>query len=436
MTVRINLVSLFPEYFDGPLSSGLMRRGREAGLVSFSFTNPRDFAHDRHHSVDDRPYGGGPGMVMLPAPLAESLGSLGFRPGAAPPPGRLLYLSPKGRPLDQALARELAAEPSLTLICGRYEGIDARLEEIFPVESVSVGDFVLNGGEGAAVCLVEAVARLLPGFMGHEDSGEDESFSHGLLEYPHYTRPEVFAGRAVPPVLLGGNHAGIARFRREESLRLTAKHRPELLDSAPLEPEDRDFLRGLNLPRLGKNLFCALVHHPVLNKEKNSATVSLTNLDIHDIARSSCAYGLGRFYVTTPLEDQRELLEEILAHWVSGPGGRSNPGRAQALSLVTGTAGIAEAAHDVFLRTGREPTLIGTSAGAKKTAGISFVQVRELLTRGPVLLLFGTGHGLAPGAEDRCSAFLPPLRGYGGYNHLSVRAAAAIMFERILGDRL
>lgn len=435
MTVRINLITLFPEYFEGPFSCGLMQRGREAGLVSPSFLNPRDFTDDKHRSVDDRPYGGGPGMVLLPAPLSAALESLGFRTGE-PGPGRLVYLSPTGRPLTQALARELATESSLTVICGRYEGIDARVEALYPVECVSVGDFVLNGGEGAAVCLVEAVARLIPGFMGHEDSGDDESFSHGLLEYPHYTRPEVFAGLPVPPVLRGGDHAAIARHRREESLRVTAKNRPELLNEAPLTPEDRVFLRGLGLPRLGRNLFCALVHHPVLDKAKNSTAVSLTNLDIHDIARSSCAYGLGGFYVTTPLEDQRQLLEEILAHWTSGAGGRGNPDRAEALALVKGVPQIADAIHDVFLRTGRDPLIVGTSAEAKKAAGIGFAGVCEELARRPVLLLFGTGHGLAPLAEELCSVFLPPLRGCGDYNHLSVRAAAAIVFERILSDLL
>ncbi len=437
MTVRVDLVTLFPEFFTGPLSSGLMGRAREAGLLTFACHNPRDFALDKHRSVDDRPYGGGPGMVMMPTPMAALLESLGWAAaGASRPPGRLLYLSPKGRPLTQALARGLAAEPGLTLICGRYEGLDARIEDLYPVECVSVGDFVLNGGEAAAVCLIEAVARLVPGFMGHEESGEEESFSYGLLEYPHFTRPEVFAGRAVPEVLRGGDHARIAAYRREDSLRATARFRPELLDEAPLGPADLAFLAGLDLPRLGRNLYCGVVHHPVLDKAKNSTAVSLTNLDIHDIARSSCAYGLAGCFMITPLQDQRELLEEILAHWTTGSGGRSNPDRARALSRVWGAPSIQEAAHEIFLRSGRKPVLLGTSAEAKKMAGTGFAGVRELLAEGPVFLLFGTGHGLAPEAESLCSAFLPPIRGFGGYNHLSVRAAAAIVFDRIFGEGL
>ena len=313
-SVHINLITLFPDFFTGPLSTGLMQRAREAGILSFALHNPRDRARDRHRTVDDRPYGGGPGMILLPGPLADTLRDLGF--GGEHPRGRLLLLSHAGRPLTQALARELAGESALTLLCGRYEGIDARLAELFPLQAVSVGDFILNGGEAGALCLVEAVARLLPGFMGHEQSGEDESFSRGLLEYPHYTRPEEFQGLCPPRVLLSGDHGRIAVWRRQASLAVTLRLRPDLLAEADLSEDDREFLRGL--PRPGRNLYCGLVHYPVLDQEKNSVAVSLTNLDVHDIARYSCAYGLGGYYVLTPLADQRRLLEELLAHLTRG----------------------------------------------------------------------------------------------------------------------
>ena len=434
--MNITIVSLFPEFFTGPLSTGLMQRAREAGIVSFSLRNPRDKATDKHKTVDDRPYGGGPGMVMLPGPLAETLRDTGFT-GSAPLPGhRLLALSPKGQPLTQALARELAQAESLTLICGRYEGMDARLEEIFPIESVSVGDFVLNGGEAAALCLVEAVGRLLPGFMGHEQSGDDESFSASLLEYPHYTRPEDFEGAAVPEVLRSGDHGRIAAWRRTASLEATLRGRPDLLPEADLSEADGDFLRTLPVPRVGRNLYCGLVHYPVLDKWKNSAAVSLTNLDIHDIARSSCTYGLGGYYVLTPLEDQRRLLEGILGHWTKGAGKRSNPDRDEALSLVKGLESIESAVGDIRERTGQKPLVVGTAArfqpGGAATWG--FRKIARRLEERPVLLLFGTGHGLAPEAAALCDSFAPPVRWHGGYNHLSVRAAAAIILDRILGD--
>ena len=449
--MRIRIITLFPEFFTGPLSSALMGRACEAGILSFSFHNPRDAATDRHRSVDDRPYGGGPGMVMLPGPLAETLRSLGYGPRGHEQPGRLIYLSPKGRPLKQDIARELAAgngnaatsietpsssQQELVLICGRYEGMDARLEEYFPIESVSVGDFVLNGGEAAALCLIEAVARLLPGFMGHEQSGEEESFSGGLLEYPHYTRPEEFEGLPVPEVLRSGDHQRIALWRRRASLALSLENRPEMLDTAPLQPEDRDFLRQIPIRRAGKNLYCALVHYPVLNKEQNSVTVSLTNLDIHDIARSSCTYGLGGYYVLTPLEDQQNLLDMILKHWIAGEGRRGNPDRAEALALVKHAGTVEEAIADITGRTGQAPLVIGTTArvfsGSPPETGCD--QIAKTLRTRPVLLLFGTGHGLSPELHHLCHAFAPPLRWHGGYNHLSVRSAAAILFDRILGD--
>ena len=258
---RFHLVSLFPEFFDSPLSTALMGRARETGVVEFSFHDPRAFSADKHRHVDDRPYGGGPGMVMQGEPVSLALRSIER-------PGRMLLMAPGGRPLNQALARELAAEEDLTLVCGRYEGLDARLLELFPLEQVSVGEAVLNGGETAALAVIESVARLTPGFMGKEESGEEESFSHGLLEYPHYTRPEKLEGLPVPEVLLSGDHGRIAAWRRAASLAATLAARPDLLDTAPLDREDARTLAALPRERPGRNLSFCLVHYPVLLGEK------------------------------------------------------------------------------------------------------------------------------------------------------------------------
>ncbi|MDE7241088.1 tRNA (guanosine(37)-N1)-methyltransferase TrmD, partial [Desulfovibrio sp.] len=225
--MRFHLVTLFPEFFASPLAAGLMGRAREVGVVDVSFHDPRAFSEDKHHHVDDRPYGGGPGMVLQPGPVAAAVRHI-------PTPGRIVLLTPGGRPFTQALARDLARGEDLTLICGRYEGLDARLADILPLMPVSVGDAVLNGGETAALAVMEAVGRLAPGFMGKQASGEDESFSAGLLEYPHYTRPEIFEGVAVPDILRTGDHARIAAWRRGEALAATLRHRPDLLDAAPL----------------------------------------------------------------------------------------------------------------------------------------------------------------------------------------------------------
>lgn len=433
--MRYTLVSLFPEWFDSPLATGLMGKARESALIEFHFANPRDVTTDRHHTVDDRPYGGGPGMVLLLEPLVQTLRSL-------PQPGRMIALTPGGRPFTQALARELAQEDALTLICGRYEGFDDRLFDILPIEPVSVGDAVLNGGEAAALAIIEATARLLPGFMGKEQSGDEESFSNGLLEYPHFTRPEEFEGQRVPDVLLSGDHKRIALWRREASLRATLKQRPELLDSATLSYAERMTLSAI--PRFchGKNLYVALLHYPVLLKDKISGTTSLTNLDVHDIARVSRTYGLGGVSMVTPLDDQRRLLDTLLQHWTAGHGAASNPDRAEALRLVSPHESLEKAVEALTAECGVPPLLVGTSArpvldkkGRESRCSVPFDEVRHWLEHKPVLLLLGTGHGIAPEVLAQCDAILPPLRWMDDYNHLPVRAAAAILLDRLLGDR-
>ena len=402
--------------------------------MDFSFHDPRDFSTSKHRHVDDRPYGGGPGMVMQGEPLAGAL-------RAIENPGRILLMAPGGRPFTQALARQLAEEQDLTIVCGRYEGIDARLLDIFPIEPVSVGDVVLNGGETAALAVVEAVSRLMPGFMGKEESGEDESFSNGLLEYPHYTRPETLEGRPVPQVLLGGDHARIAQWRRRQSVKTTLHMRPDLLDTAPLTGEDVQTLAEIPRERPGRNLSFCLIHYPVVLGEKKSGASSLTNLDIHDIARISRSYEMGSFHVVSPLQDQLRVLDEILRHWTQGPGGSGNADRAQALGLVCPAASLDEAVAHMTARHGVRPRLVASSAvwpgkGKKQARTEPLMtpqQVLQWCSQGPVMLCLGTARGLAPEVLEQCNGLLRPVR-FLGYNHLSVRSAAAILADRILGD--
>lgn len=428
--MRFHLVTLFPEFFASPLAAGLMGRARAAGVVDVSFHDPRAFSEDRHRHVDDRPYGGGPGMVLQPGPVAAAVRAIAA-------PGRILVLTPGGRPFTQALARQYAREEDLTLICGRYEGLDARLADILPLEPVSVGDAVLNGGETAALAVMEAVGRLVPGFMGTEASGEEESFSRGILEYPHYTRPETFEGLEVPDILRSGDHARIAAWRRQAALAATLRFRPDLLDAAPLDREDAATLAALPRERPGRNLSFCLLHYPVLLEGKKCGASSLTNLDVHDIARISRSYGMGPFYVVTPLEDQLRLLEAILRHWSAGAGGRARPDRSRALSLVRGASSLEEAVTLAEARAGVCPRLVATSAawpGKKRAAPpLAPPEVRQWCREGPVLLCLGTARGLAPEVIARCDGRLRPLR-FLGDNHLSVRSAAAILADRILGD--
>jgi tRNA (guanine37-N1)-methyltransferase len=227
--LRVDVLALFPGIFEGALRESLLGKAIASGLVDVRVHDIRDHAHDKHRQVDDYGFGGGPGMVMKPEPIFEAVESLGGEPK------RILLLSPAGRRFDQAMARELAAERRFVLICGRYEGVDERAVEGLSAEEVSIGDFVLAGGEVAALVVLEAVTRLVPGVVGNEESLGDESFERGLLDYPHYTRPRSFRGMDVPPVLLSGDHATIERWRREAALQKTRRNRPDLLAGGPSE---------------------------------------------------------------------------------------------------------------------------------------------------------------------------------------------------------
>ena len=225
--MKIRVLSIFPEFFTGPLDASLLGRARDNGVLDVEVHDLRQHATDRHRTVDDTPFGGGAGMVLKADPFfaaVETLyGSVEQRP-------RTVVLTPRGRPLTQPLVQELAAEPELLLLCGRYEGIDERVHTAIATDEISIGDYVLAGGEVAACVLVEAVTRLLPGVMGNATSGEDESFSAGLLEYPQYTRPAAYRGMDVPPVLLSGNHAAVQQWRYEQAIARTRDVRPDLYE--------------------------------------------------------------------------------------------------------------------------------------------------------------------------------------------------------------
>jgi len=231
--MQVHVITIFPELFGTMLDTGIVGRAHRSGLVEVDVHDLREHTHDRHRTVDDSPFGGGPGMVMKPEPLFEAVGALGLPPGSP-----VVVLTPQGKPFHQADAERLSKEPVLTLICGRYEGIDERARAM-ATEEISIGDFVLTGGELPAMLLIDSVVRLLPGALGHgEEALVDDSHTSGLLQYPQYTRPAEFRGSSVPEVLLSGDHAIVAKWRRRESLRRTLERRPDLLASAHLTDDD------------------------------------------------------------------------------------------------------------------------------------------------------------------------------------------------------
>ena len=237
--MRIAVVTVFPEALAAVTEIGVTGRAVREGALGVASVNPREFTTDRHRSVDDRPYGGGPGMVMRPEPLDAAVRSARELAGSG---ASVVYLSPQGRRFDDSAARRLARLPGLVLLAGRYEGVDERLLEKSVDEEISIGDYVLSGGEVAALVVIDAVARLLPGVLGHEDSAQQDSFADGLLDCPHYTRPEVFDGRPVPEVLTSGDHEAIRRWRLQQSLGRTWERRPDLLERRVLSDEERALL--------------------------------------------------------------------------------------------------------------------------------------------------------------------------------------------------
>lgn len=249
MIMRIDIVSLFPEMFDGPFGHSIIKRAREAGILDTVITNPRDYAKDKHRIVDDTPFGGGAGMVMKPDPLFFAVEDILEK--SSKEKRRILLMCPGGTTFTQAKAKELAGYEQLILLCGHYEGIDERVREHLVDESLSIGDFVLTGGELPAMIVVDAVARMLPGVLGASDSAEHDSFYNGLLEYPQYTRPREFRGWQVPDILVSGDHAKIARWRRKQSLKNTLLRRPDLLEAIQLDPADSKLLAEIREEQFG-----------------------------------------------------------------------------------------------------------------------------------------------------------------------------------------
>ena len=239
--MQIDILTLFPEMFEGPFNAGIIKRAIERGILDISLHNIRDYTHDKHHTVDDYPYGGGAGMVLKPEPIFEAVESIKPDSGGVP----VILLTPQGRLFSHQVARGLSEYSRLILICGRYEGVDERVRSYLVTDEISIGDYVLSGGELAAMVVTEAAVRLLPGVLGSEVSPLDDSHVAGLLEYPQYTRPAVYRGWSVPEILLSGNHAQIGKWRHEQAILRTLERRPELLDGAALSEEEEELVSRL-----------------------------------------------------------------------------------------------------------------------------------------------------------------------------------------------
>ena len=416
--------------FEGPLNEGIVGQAIKAGKIQFQTWDPRQAAKDNHKTVDDRPFGGGDGMVLLPEIMTEVLGQV---PGERKNPRRrVIYLSPQGPVLTQSKAQDLAAKyDQIVLLCGRYGGIDERFLENEVDEEVSVGDYILSGGELGALVLIDTVSRFIPGVLGNELSPLEESFKNGLLEHPLYTRPREYQGKAVPDVLLSGNHGKIEKWRREQQILRTLSKRPDLLAQADVS--QAEILEAQkNLPQR-KNVAVGLVHYPVYNKVGDVVATNVTNLDVHDIARACRTYGVDNFYIITPADEQLAFVGRLLEHWQKGRGLQYNPIRSDSLEN-TKTAPSIEAALEDW---GQPHTkLISTSA--RQIVGppvVKYGELRQMALKEPLFILFGTGYGLENSIVRGADYSLEPIRGRSpdGFRHLSVRSAVSIILDRLFG---
>ncbi|HEY5950247.1 MAG TPA: tRNA (guanosine(37)-N1)-methyltransferase TrmD, partial [Kofleriaceae bacterium] len=354
-------------------------------------------------------------------------------------PHRIL-LSPSGTPLTQARVRELAKLDHLVLVCGRYEGIDQRVIDLAIDEELSIGDYVLSGGELGALVVIDAVARLIPGVLGEPTSADDESFSEGLLEYPQYTRPIEITmpstlqsdriASPVPAVLQSGNHAAINAWRRQQAMQRTAWRRPDLWRQFKTTKADDKLFAPLRA-----RTHLALVHHPVVDRNGTVVTTALTNFDIHDLARSTMTYGLAGYHIVTPITSQRDKAEHIAKLWMEDAQGEH---RAAALRLIRTAESIEAVIAALTEEHGQAPTVVATSAREESFPGAARRTSLELISEAslapaPLLILLGTGWGLADTLIPSVSRVLAPIEGASPWNHLSVRSAGAVILDRLFG---
>ncbi len=416
--MRFDLLTIFPAIFDSFLGESLLKKARDKGLVDVRVHDLRPFTDSKHGKTDDAPFGGGAGMVMTPQPLADALDTL-KKDG----PAKTILLSPRGKPFTQEKARELAHEERLILVCGRYEGVDERIIEHWIDEEISLGDYVLNGGEVAAMAVVEAVFRLLPGAVGSPESLCGESHETVLLEYPQYTRPEEFRGHKVPDILLSGHHEKIRQWRHEQALKKTAAARPDLLER---------FAGNAPMPRIS----IALVHHPVAGKNGQEIASSITTLDVHDMARYGKTFGAERIYIITPVADQKVLVERMKSHWTDEEYlKKQNVRREGTVELLVTLPSVEDAVAHARTRSKRVKLLATTAQRVPGAVSTDEWRARAAEEADEWIILFGTAYGLGKSLMERAECTLLPIDGAGAFNHLPVRGASAIILDRLISRK-
>lgn len=428
--MNVSIITLFPELYEAFLQTSLLKRAQEAQLVAFDAVSLFSFVEPKKR-IDAPVCGPGSGMLLKPTVVQAAVEQQEKKHGKA----YKIMFSPQGVKLDQKklmdLKEKLSTHDHLMLLPARYEGMDARVEEEYADELISIGDYVLMGGDIPAMVLLEGLLRLFPGIVGKVDSITDESFSHAFVDYPEYTEPLEWQGRQVPAVIKSGNHGLINQWRKEQAVKKTVETHFDWLRSHTLSSQDKKMASNY-IP----SHYVALLHGQVLvGKERTPGCTSVTSVDIHDIARSSRTYGIENYFIVTPLIDQQRIVQKFLSFWHEGQGERYNKNRYDAVRRVLIQPDLMAVAAEIEKKEGKAPLIISTSAqrvGDDKTItyydqSIVFKQQR------PVLIVFGTGQGLDQSVIDSSDYVLCPIEGFSDFNHLSVRSAAAIILDRWLG---
>lgn len=426
--MKISVLTLFPELYKPFFETSLIKRAQEKGILDvnikslFSFVAPKE-------RIDAPTFGHGAGMLIKPEVVEKSIFSQEETLGKA----FKIFFSPQGKKLDQHLVHELSKKmiqhDHVLLFASRYEGVDTRVEQFYADEVISIGDYVLMGGDLPAMVLLEASLRHIPGVVGKQESVENDSYTGPFVDFPSYTNPVEWHGQIVPEVLRSGNHGLVDEWRLNQAIRATLLKNFAWLRSYPLTPAQRKKVAE-HIP----NHYAVLMHSDVLVSGKPGCS-SVTSLDIHDIARSSATYGLKNYFIVTPLQDQQKIVKTLLTFWQTDVGAAYNPSRHEAVNKVILASTFDEVIANIRAKEGKEPLVISTSA--KKQPHVETITYYDhekvwSLNR-PVVFVFGTSQGLTQDFIDRCDFLLGPVYGFSDFNHLSVRSAAAIVFDRWLG---
>jgi tRNA (guanine37-N1)-methyltransferase len=436
--MRISILSVFPELYAPFLQTSLVRRAQDNGIVTYDVTPFNAFCAPKER-IDAPTFGHGAGMLIRPEVVERAVEHKEQEHGKA----FKIFFSPQGKTLTQHdvkfFAQKLIESKHIMLLAARYEGMDARVEEEYADAIVSVGDFVLMGGDVPAMMLLEGLLRHIPGVVGRQESVHEDSFTGPFLDYPEYTAPVVWKGKEVPEVVRSGNHAQLRAWRLQQAVRKTIVHRFDWLRSVPMTKEHRSLVQK-NLPPH----YVVLMHDEVLvGKERKKGTTSVTSLDIHDIARSAHTYGIKNYCIVTPLVDQQKIVRKLLNFWLDDVGAEYNKHRHESLQMVRLHSSFEQVIEMIREQEGAEPLIVATSARAIDREALAAEQIITYHDQNklweqqkPILFVLGTGQGLAQELVTRCNYLLVPLEGFSDFNHLSVRSAAAIIFDRWLGSNI